>query len=102
MGTPHLSYGILGNVAKHYGIWVPPCGQTDVWMDGQTRVKTLPSRRTTYAGGKYVKLYTKHFYFVSKGFVHNYGHDLIQPHNILIQIIHVTIQIHTIMVIHKK
>ena len=47
-----LPHGILGNVAKHYGIWVlPPCGQTDRWMDGQTRVKTLPSRRTTYAGG---------------------------------------------------
>ena len=30
----------------------PPCGQTDGWMDGQTRVKTLPSRRTTYAVGK--------------------------------------------------
>ena len=26
---------------------------TDGWMDGQTRVKTLPSRRTTYAVGKY-------------------------------------------------
>ena len=25
---------------------------TDRWMDGQTRVKTLPSRHTTYAGGK--------------------------------------------------
>ena len=25
--------------------------QIDGWMDGQTRVKTLPSRRTTYAGG---------------------------------------------------
>ena len=50
-GTP-MSHGILGNVAKHYGIWVPPCGQTDWWMKGQTRVKTLPSRRTTYAGGK--------------------------------------------------
>ena len=24
---------------------------TDRWMGGQTRVKTLPSRRTTYAGG---------------------------------------------------
>ena len=24
---------------------------TDRWMEGQTRVKTLPSRRTTYAGG---------------------------------------------------
>ena len=42
-----LLHGILGNVAKHYGIWVPPCGQTE----GQTRVKTLPSRRTTCAGG---------------------------------------------------
>ena len=30
----------------------PQCGQTDGWMDGQTRVKTLPSRRTTYAVGK--------------------------------------------------
>ena len=70
MGTPWcLLHGILGNVAKHYGIWVPPpvsapwhsgkcckalwdmgtppCGQTE----GQTRVNTLPSRRTTYAGG---------------------------------------------------
>ena len=26
--------------------------QIDGWMEGQTRVKTLPSRRTTYAGGK--------------------------------------------------
>ena len=37
---PWLPHGILGNVAKHYGIRVPPpCGQTE----GQTRVKTLPS-----------------------------------------------------------
>ena len=51
-GTPQcLSHGILGNIAKHYGIWVPPLW-TDRWMDGQTRVKTLPSRRTTYSGGK--------------------------------------------------
>ena len=43
---PRLPHGILGNVAKHYGIWVPPhrCGQTN-------KVKLLPSRRTTYAGG---------------------------------------------------
>ena len=39
-------------------IWLgyPPLGvdrQTDGWMDGQTRVKTLPSRRTTCAVGKY-------------------------------------------------
>ena len=34
---PQLPHGILGNVAKHYGIWVPPpCGQTDWWMDGRT------------------------------------------------------------------
>ena len=25
-------------------------------MDGQTRVKTLPSRRTTYAGGNYIEV----------------------------------------------
>ena len=42
-GYPLLLHGILGNVAKHYGIWVPPCGQTDGWMEGQTLVKTLPS-----------------------------------------------------------
>ena len=42
---PLVPHGILGNVAKHYGIWVPPpCGQTN-------KVKLLPSRRTTYAGG---------------------------------------------------
>ena len=42
---PQLPHGILGNVAKHYGIWVPPPrGQTN-------KVKVLPSRRTTYAGG---------------------------------------------------
>ena len=28
----------------------------DGWMEGQTRVKTLPSRRTTYAGGNYATL----------------------------------------------
>ena len=40
-----LAHGILGNVAKHCGIWVPP---PQVWTD---KVKLLPSRRTTYAGG---------------------------------------------------
>ena len=41
-----LAHGILGNVAKHYGIWVTPprCELTN-------KVKLLPSRRTTYAGG---------------------------------------------------
>ena len=46
---PQLPHGILGNVAKHYGIWVPPPhGQTN-------KVKLLPSRRTTYAGGNKVR-----------------------------------------------
>ena len=34
----------------------PPC---DRQMEGQTHVKTLPSRRTTYAGGKYVIMHSK-------------------------------------------
>ena len=67
-----LPHGILGNVAKHYGIWVPPsvwpmvfwemlqsimgygyppCGQTDWWMDRRVSKHYLPVR-TTYAGGK--------------------------------------------------
>ena len=40
-----LPHGILGNVAKHYGIWVPP----QVWTDKQSEL--LPSHRSTYAGG---------------------------------------------------
>ena len=32
---PWLPRGILGNVAKHYGIWVPPLW-TDRLMDGRT------------------------------------------------------------------
>ena len=32
LGTPPLPHGILGNVAKHYGIWVPPPG-----VDRQTK-----------------------------------------------------------------
>ena len=39
----------------------PRCGQTDGWMDGQTRVKTLPSRRTTYAVGKNIITKRKKF-----------------------------------------
>ena len=41
-GTPRLPHGIRGNVAKHYGIWVPPPvdrqidGWMDGWMDGRT------------------------------------------------------------------
>ena len=55
-----MPHGIMGNVAKRHGskkkkkkkLWdgYPPLW-TDRLMDGQTRVKTLPSRRTTYAGG---------------------------------------------------
>ena len=42
---PRLPHGILGNVAKHYGIWVPPppCGQTDWWMDRRMSKHYLPS-----------------------------------------------------------
>ena len=47
-----LSHGILGDVAKHMGYGYPP-PPVDRQMEGQTRVKTLPSRRTTYAGSKY-------------------------------------------------
>ena len=52
---PPLPHGILGNVAKHYGIWVPPPVDRQIygWMEGQKRVKTLPSCRTTYAGGNH-------------------------------------------------
>ena len=43
-------------VKKKKKLWdgySPPVDrQMDGWMDGQTRVKTLPSHRTTYAGGK--------------------------------------------------
>ena len=47
-GTPHLDLA---------GVTPPWCGQTDGWMDGQTRVKTLPSRRTTYAvGNKFIQI----------------------------------------------
>ena len=35
------------------------CGQTDGWMDGQTRVKTLPSRRPMYAVGNNVRTFVK-------------------------------------------
>ena len=35
-----------------YGYPLPVDRQIDGWMEGQTRVKTLPSRRTTYASGK--------------------------------------------------
>ena len=36
------------------GYGYPPVDrQIDGWMEGQTHVKTLPSRRTTYTGGNY-------------------------------------------------
>ena len=59
-----MPHGIMGNVAKHhgskkkkknYGMGTPPLW-TDRLMDGQTCVKTLPSRRTTYAGGNNIAL----------------------------------------------
>ena len=55
---PPLPHGILGNVAKHYGIWVPPPPvdrQIDGWTDACQNI-TFP--RTTYAGGKYRRLLT--------------------------------------------
>ena len=52
-GTPWLPHGILGNVAKHYGIWVPPSPPpVDRQVEEQMHVKTLSSHRTTYAGSK--------------------------------------------------
>ena len=41
---PWLPHGILGNVAKHCGIWVPPPsrGQTDWWTDTCQNI-TFPS-----------------------------------------------------------
>ena len=51
-GGRYLGWG--GGVGT-LGYPLPPCvdGQTDRWMGRQTRVKTLPSRRTTYAVGNY-------------------------------------------------
>ena len=65
--------GLMGGTQGGYPTGVPPAGpgwgtpqldlagvpppldrQTDRWMDGKTRVKTLPSRRTTYAVGNEV------------------------------------------------
>ena len=45
--------GVKKKKKKKKKLWdgYPPLW-TDRLMDGQTRVKTLPSRRTTYAGGK--------------------------------------------------
>ena len=49
---PRLPHGILGNVAKHYGIWVPP--PVDRQMDGRTDAcQNITFPRTPYAGGKY-------------------------------------------------
>ena len=46
MGNPPpkcLPHGILGNVAKHYGIWVPPLLLwTDRWMDRHVSKHYLP------------------------------------------------------------
>ena len=63
---PPLPHGILGNVAKHYGIWVPPLW-TDRLMDGQTRVKTLPSLvlRTRAVKNNSTKTSKKHDIYIS-------------------------------------
>ena len=45
-----LEVGTLDGEGGRY-LRVPPPVWTDRRMDGQTRVKTLPSRRTTYAVG---------------------------------------------------
>ena len=56
---PLLPHGILGNVAKHYGIWVPPLW-TDRWMDGRTDAcQNITFPRTPYAGGKKRFLFDK-------------------------------------------
>ena len=47
--TPSVSRGGVPPSWTWPGYPPPTCGQTDGWMDGQTHVKTLPSRRTTYA-----------------------------------------------------
>ena len=50
MGTPQVSAPWhSGKCCK--ALWDMGTLWTDRLMEGQTRVKTLPSRRTTYAGG---------------------------------------------------
>ena len=49
-GCPMAFWEMLQSIMG-YGYPPPVDRQIDGWMDGQTRVKTLPSRRTTYAGG---------------------------------------------------
>ena len=59
MGTPPprcLPHGILGNVAKHYGIWYPPCGQTDGWMDRHVSKHYLPVVLRTRAVISYLRV----------------------------------------------
>ena len=60
-GTPPwLTHGILGNVAKHYGIWVSPPLWTDRLMDGwkDRRVSKyyLPVVLRTTTGGNYLAI----------------------------------------------
>ena len=53
-GTPPAAPWHSGKCCKVlWDMGTPPVDrQIDGWMEGQTRVKTLPSRRTTYTGGK--------------------------------------------------
>ena len=73
-GIPTAAYQVL-----HPGwTWLrypppPRCGQTDGWMDGQTRVKTLPPRRTTYAVGNKHKIPS--FKFEGVGDIHKKNYE---------------------------
>ena len=54
-GVCPMEFWVMLQSIMGYG-YPPPPMWTERWMDGQTRVKTLPSRRTTYAGGKNIAL----------------------------------------------
>ena len=67
-----LLHGILGNVAKHYGIWAPtPCGQTDGWMDRHVSKHYLPVVLRTRAVITYIVifLYNLHMITILKHYV---------------------------------
>ena len=62
--VPHprcpMAFWVMLQSIMGYGY--PP---VDRQMEGQTRVKTLPSRRTTYAGGKNKSLFVKGLHLVT-------------------------------------
>ena len=57
---PWLPHGILGNVAKHYGIWVPLPLWTDRWMDRHVSKHYLPVVLRTRAVMRNFPLQTTH------------------------------------------